>query len=245
MSIYWLFIFSCLFHSSSGRAIDLNTTALASADISSDNSFPSGNTTSSSNSCLDINNCRTLSDIVQSCIVTILACVWFAVHRNIPEPKVEKKYSSNILLKTLQLAWSIVLAQRQSAMIFIIALMVPEWVLAWALRQAFLAFRLAYDLDHCRNQAAEDQEMRWLQTANSREAGAESAEEHLTSAGNASALAHADTTNISLVHRSQTGPDTCRRCRKCVMNGCPCDLVIGAMHVGKGNQRTCMLRRAS
>lgn len=39
-----------------------------------------------STSCTDINNCRTVSDIVWSCLSVIVACTWAALHRDIPPP---------------------------------------------------------------------------------------------------------------------------------------------------------------
>lgn len=42
---------------------------------------------SPSTTCKDLDGGRTLYSIVQSCIVTVFACVWVAVHRNIPGPR--------------------------------------------------------------------------------------------------------------------------------------------------------------
>ncbi|KAJ7136914.1 hypothetical protein C8R44DRAFT_607810, partial [Mycena epipterygia] len=39
-----------------------------------------------SDSCDDINSCRTLFDIVWGCLTTIFACTWVSVHQNIPPP---------------------------------------------------------------------------------------------------------------------------------------------------------------
>ncbi|KAJ7727081.1 hypothetical protein B0H16DRAFT_1779812 [Mycena metata] len=34
-----------------------------------------------------INSCRTLFDIVWGCLATIFACIWVALHQNVPDPK--------------------------------------------------------------------------------------------------------------------------------------------------------------
>ncbi|TDL14486.1 hypothetical protein BD410DRAFT_845985 [Rickenella mellea] len=36
--------------------------------------------------CDDLNNCRTKYDIVWSCLTTMFACTWVAIHPNIPAP---------------------------------------------------------------------------------------------------------------------------------------------------------------
>lgn len=107
-------------------------------------------------SCKDIDHCRTLAGLVQSCLVTILACVWFAVHRNIPEPKVDRPRSGSALRRAFLFAWHKVLDQRQAANVFVVALLVPEWVLAWALRQWLVARALAAQLENARAAAIEE-----------------------------------------------------------------------------------------
>ncbi|KZP07721.1 hypothetical protein FIBSPDRAFT_841008, partial [Athelia psychrophila] len=131
------------------RAVDTNITSLATSHISSSLSG-SSSVTASSESCTDINTCRTLHQIIVSCLVTILACVWFAVHRNVPAPRREPSYHSNFFIKSAQWAWSVVLGQREAAMVFGVALIAPEWILAWALRQAIAAWKLAGELEEAR-----------------------------------------------------------------------------------------------
>ncbi|TFK33848.1 hypothetical protein BDQ12DRAFT_727377 [Crucibulum laeve] len=65
----------------------------------------------------DANN-RTTLDIIWSCLTTIFACSWIAVHSNIPSP--EDK-------------WGIVLARRLKLMFW--AIIAPEMILAWSIRQ--------------------------------------------------------------------------------------------------------------
>lgn len=41
----------------------------------------------SSGSCQDIDDCRTISAIVWSCVATLVACTWASVHPNVPDPE--------------------------------------------------------------------------------------------------------------------------------------------------------------
>ena len=107
--------------------------------------------------CYDIRYCRTLEGLVQSCIVTILACVWFAVHRNIPAPRVEHPHD-NFFVRTGLFVWYKILDQRQAFTIFMVTLLVPEWVLAWALRQFLMARKLSKELEKARKVAARRRE---------------------------------------------------------------------------------------
>ncbi|KAF7973380.1 hypothetical protein HWV62_15477 [Athelia sp. TMB] len=86
-----------------------------------------------SNRCGDIDNCRTLASIVISCLGTIFACVWVAVHKNMPGP--EQTWIS---------------VQLESLKVVIMTLLVPEWVLAWAVRQFLRAREIAKELEEAR-----------------------------------------------------------------------------------------------
>jgi hypothetical protein len=77
-------------------------------------------------SCNDPNGCRSLGDIIRSCILTILLCTWVSMHPNIPSPD-EK--------------WPKVALRRAGLML--LALFFPEAVVAWALRQRQVAAELA------------------------------------------------------------------------------------------------------
>ena len=78
-------------------------------------------------SCDGLNGCtRSLGDILRSCVLTILLCTWASMHPNIPSPDER---------------WPRVALRRVGLMLF--ALMVPEAVIAWALRQRQVAFELA------------------------------------------------------------------------------------------------------
>jgi len=77
-------------------------------------------------SCHDSNNCRSLWDIIWSCALTIFLCTWVSVHPNIPSPDE---------------AWPRVTIRRVGLMIA--TLVVPEAIIAWALRQRLAASELA------------------------------------------------------------------------------------------------------
>jgi hypothetical protein len=77
-------------------------------------------------SCDDPNGCRSLTDIIRSCIITIFLCTWVSMHPNIPSPDER---------------WPKVTWRRAGLML--LALLVPEAVIGWALRQRRAAAELA------------------------------------------------------------------------------------------------------
>jgi cytochrome b561 len=77
-------------------------------------------------SCDDPHGCRSLGDIIRSCIVTILLCTWVSMHPNIPSPDER---------------WPRLALRRAGLML--LALFVPEAVIGWALRQRQAAAELA------------------------------------------------------------------------------------------------------
>ncbi|KAF7970316.1 hypothetical protein HWV62_24388 [Athelia sp. TMB] len=83
--------------------------------------------------CSDFDHCRSLASIVTSCLGTIFACVWVAVHKNIPGPKQ---------------SW--ISVQVESLKVVLMTLLVPEWVLAWAVRQFLRAQQIATELEKVR-----------------------------------------------------------------------------------------------
>ena len=91
------------------------------------------------NHCNDLAHCRTIWNIVWSCLATIFSCTWVAVHPNVPCPKKRKangwieKYIRNPLLSFME----------HRLPLFICALLVPEYVLAWSIRQFFVARKIA------------------------------------------------------------------------------------------------------
>ena len=91
------------------------------------------------NHCNDLGHCRTIWNIVWSCVVTIFSCTWVAVHPNVPCPKKRvangciEKYIRNPLLSFVE----------HRLPLFICALLVPEYVLAWSIRQFLVAREIA------------------------------------------------------------------------------------------------------
>ncbi|KAF7370051.1 hypothetical protein MSAN_00635100 [Mycena sanguinolenta] len=69
-------------------------------------------------SCDDINNCRTLFSIVWDCLATIFACTWVSVHPNVPPPGQSR----------LQLLW-------RRLKMMLIGIMGPEIMVGFAARQ--------------------------------------------------------------------------------------------------------------
>ncbi|KAF8175518.1 hypothetical protein K438DRAFT_1979743 [Mycena galopus ATCC 62051] len=113
-------------------------TFAASRPIDSD-SFPSSITAPDlHSSCPDGDNCRTTWNIVWSCLATIFSCTWVAVHPNIPGPVNTREMS---LTQRLRHALWQFLSNR--LLLFVIALLVPEYILAWAIRQHLEAHRIA------------------------------------------------------------------------------------------------------
>uniref|UniRef100_A0A0W0GF53 Uncharacterized protein n=2 Tax=Moniliophthora roreri TaxID=221103 RepID=A0A0W0GF53_MONRR len=75
--------------------------------------------------CVNIDGCRTVSDIVYSCLSVVLICTWVAIHPNVPEVG---KHSAVVLYDDFQL--------------MIVALLAPELVIMWAMRQWFSAKKI-------------------------------------------------------------------------------------------------------
>ena len=92
-----------------------------------------------SNSCADLTYSRTIWNIIWSCLATIFSCTWVAVHPNIPRPKQrEAKNCFQIWIQNPLLSFA-----EHRLLLFICALLVPEYVLAWAIRQYLTARKIA------------------------------------------------------------------------------------------------------
>ncbi|KAF7984862.1 hypothetical protein HWV62_10831 [Athelia sp. TMB] len=157
--IPWSIPFLLAFPSAiNARAIGADSPPLPSANTTSlVTSLPVNATlTLPDGECHDIRYCRTLEGLVLSCLVTILACVWFAVHRNIPAPRVHRPRHSNFFVRAGLFVWYKILDQRQAAIVFVVTLLAPEWVLAWALRQWIAAHKLVGRLEEARAEINED-----------------------------------------------------------------------------------------
>lgn len=71
---------------------------------------------------------RELSDIITTCLATIFACTWTAIHPNIPSP-VDSK-------------WELLTRRVTTSMCALIA---PELITVWALRQYVAAKKITLD----------------------------------------------------------------------------------------------------
>ena len=91
------------------------------------NLLPESNTTSvlSTPACICPANQRSIWDILWSCLATIFACSWVSVHPNIPAPH---ESGRRVFLRRLELMFWAVVA--------------PEMIVTWALRQWTSARRL-------------------------------------------------------------------------------------------------------
>ena len=92
------------------------------------------------NSCSDLSHCRSIWNIIWSCIVTIFSCTWVAVHPNIPCPK--KREGKNCFQRWIRNPLMSFVEHRLP--LFVCALLVPEYVLAWAIRQHLKAREIAH-----------------------------------------------------------------------------------------------------
>ena len=79
-------------------------------------------------------NMRTLYDIVRSCLFTIAACVYRAVHQNIPDPTMTMWGRLRVRIK-----------------ITIYALIAPEAIIWWAMRQRYGAIDIAKQVNGLNN----------------------------------------------------------------------------------------------
>ena len=82
----------------------------------------------SSSSCNDLHHCRTIWSIIWSCVATIFSCTWVALHPNIPG---------------LNETFFDVFKRR--AQLMLLTFLAPELIIMWAMRQWFVASRLAQE----------------------------------------------------------------------------------------------------
>ena len=100
---------------------------------------PVNSRSSERNSCTDLTHCRSIWNIIWSCTVTIFSCTWVAVHPNIPCPK--KREGKSRFQRWIRNPFLSFAEHRLP--LFICALLVPEYVLAWAIRQYLRARKVA------------------------------------------------------------------------------------------------------
>ncbi|RDB27349.1 hypothetical protein Hypma_004323 [Hypsizygus marmoreus] len=77
------------------------------------------------------NECRSVPDIVWSCLATIFACTWIAIHPNIPPQE------------------GVVGSTITRVQILVVALLTPELIILWASRQWFAARAMAKEYEDC------------------------------------------------------------------------------------------------
>ena len=97
------------------------------------------NNRSLENSCTNLTHCRTIWNIVWSCLSTIFLCTWVAVHPNIPYPR--EREAKNYFQKWIRNP--LLSFAEHRLLLFVCALLVPEYVLAWAIRQYLTARKIA------------------------------------------------------------------------------------------------------
>ncbi|KAF7300770.1 hypothetical protein MKEN_01302200 [Mycena kentingensis (nom. inval.)] len=88
-----------------------------------------------SSTCLDIRDCRQLSDIIWSCIVTTFACVWVSVHPNVPppaphEPRGTASLWAKLRWTLLESHWGATWARLK---LMLVALLAPELIFGFAM----------------------------------------------------------------------------------------------------------------
>jgi len=103
------------------------------------------NESSPPSSCKDCGDCRTLLSIIWSCITTILLCTWVAIHPNVPEP-VDTRDMGFWRKRAHQLTCFF----KDKMVMFICALLVPEYILAWAIRQFLVVRKIAKKNGPCK-----------------------------------------------------------------------------------------------
>lgn len=135
--------------------------------------------TDPSDQCETIGHCRTVWNIIWSCLVTIFACIWVAIHPNVPQPKSPRKpvleagyrprrwslpwvrYQIRMLGRYLADLLRYQLTDTLSGLdekigIALLALLAPEFIFAWALRQWLRARSIA---KKCRKAASTEAAM--------------------------------------------------------------------------------------
>jgi hypothetical protein len=79
---------------------------------------------SETDSCFPNGDSRDTQDIVLSCLATVFTCTWVAIHPNVPGPK--------------DSGWA---QLKRRVMTMVYAMLAPEFIAIWALRQWFGARR--------------------------------------------------------------------------------------------------------
>ncbi|THU93045.1 hypothetical protein K435DRAFT_670963, partial [Dendrothele bispora CBS 962.96] len=94
------------------------------------------------NGCFDIRSCRTVEEILYSCLAVVFACTWVAIHPNIPRRfDFELDVDPDEIEDSFTISSARVFAQDVITMI--LSLLAPELIVLWALRQWFAAKKIA------------------------------------------------------------------------------------------------------
>ncbi|THU93039.1 hypothetical protein K435DRAFT_967452 [Dendrothele bispora CBS 962.96] len=92
-------------------------------------------------SCSDIDSCRTVEEILYSCLAVVFACTWVAIHPNIPRHFELHLDDPDEIEDSFTISGARVFAQDVITML--LSLLAPELIVLWALRQWFAARLIA------------------------------------------------------------------------------------------------------
>ncbi|KAF5308979.1 hypothetical protein D9758_018413 [Tetrapyrgos nigripes] len=92
--------------------------------------------------CSDIRSCRTTEEIIYSCIAVVFICTWVAIHPNIPR-KFDFRDGKEIVRNSEYPSVHSAVVTLQNILFMLLALIVPELIIMWAMRQWFAARKIA------------------------------------------------------------------------------------------------------
>lgn len=88
--------------------------------------------------CYGMESYRTILNIVWGCFTTIFLCTWVAIHTNVPGPTDRQNFTR---WQRLKCSVRDFILDRMP--LFLCSLLIPEYILAWAIRQRLSAERMA------------------------------------------------------------------------------------------------------
>ena len=93
------------------------------------------------NHCTNLGHCQMIWNIVWSCLITIFSCTWVTIHPNIPCQKVQEANGC-----VQRWVWNPLLSFAEHHLpLFVWVLLVPEYIVSWAIRQFLRAQEIASD----------------------------------------------------------------------------------------------------